>query len=403
MDGDTSSGRPVRVVFVVPNLLFGGAERHVATLLPAMDRDRFEPTVVCLNQGGHLFGDLVEEGVPAIDLQRGKREVPATVVDLVRTLRRIRPDVVICRGFTAEAIGRLAAVLARVPARVVWMHNCGDIRPRSRAHRVIDRLLRPITTAVYGVAHTQVSYLVDQLGYDAQRVRIIHNGVVLGEVEPPGGGATTRADVRAEFGFATDAPLIGSVAMLREEKGHDPLLQAFRLVLEDEPRARLLLVGDGPLRHALRARAEELGVVEQVVFTGNRSDVPRLLRALDVFTLCSRTECFPMSVLEAMAASRPVVCTAVGGVPEMVAHGETGTLVPPGQPRALAEALLDLLRDPDGATRLGRAGRSRVEGEFTLDRSVRTAEAVIEATAGRRPAPACAVAAPESLVPYDGR
>ena len=287
--------------------------------------------------------------------------------------------------------------------RVVWMHNCGDIRPRNRAHRVIDRLLRPVTTAVYGVAHTQVSYLVDQLGYDAQRVRIIHNGVVLGEADTADDSAAARAEVRAEFGFAADAPLIGSVAMLREEKGHDPLLQAFRLVLDDDPRARLLLVGDGPLRHVLRARAEELGVAGHVVFAGNRSDVPRLLRALDVFTLCSRTECFPMSVLEAMAAARPVVCTAVGGIPEMVVDGETGTLVPPGEPRALADAFLGLLRDPEGAARLGRAGRRRVEEEFTLDRSVRTAEAVIEATAGRRPAPERAVTALEALVPHDGR
>ncbi|PVZ07995.1 glycosyltransferase involved in cell wall biosynthesis [Actinomycetospora cinnamomea] len=396
------------MLFVVPNLLFGGAERHVATLLPAMDRDRFEPSVVCLNEGGHLFGELVEHDVPALDLRRAKREVPATLVDLVRHMRRTRPDVVICRGFTAEALGRLAGVLARVPARVVWMHNCGDIRPRSRVHRLVERLLRPVTTAVYGVAHTQVPYLVDDLGYDAGRVRIIHNGVVLGEVEPAGGEDGTdeeaRDEARAEFGIAPDEPLIGSVAMLREEKGHETLLQAFRLLLADEPRARLLLVGDGPLRDVLHTRAAALGVAERVVFAGNRSDVPRLLRAMDVFTLCSRTECFPMSVLEAMAASRPVVCTAVGGIPEIVVDGETGTLVPPGEPRALADAFLDLLRDPTRGAQLGKAGRSRVEQEFTLDRSVRTAEDVIAATAGRRPAPERA--RPDgaaALAPHHGR
>jgi glycosyltransferase involved in cell wall biosynthesis len=376
---------PVRVLFLVPNLFFGGAERHLVSLVTSMDTDAFAPAVACINAGGHLFPEVLAGGVPVERLGRRAGEPVRTIVDLVALLRRLRPDVLVMRGHSAEVMGRVAASIARVPSTVVWVHNCSDIRPRHPARKVLDRVLSPLTTAVFGVAHAQVPYLTQDLGYRREQVRIVHNGVVAPQPAP---SPERDQEVADEFGLAPDEPVIGIVAMLRAEKDHATLLRALSRVHEEFPRAKLLLVGEGPLRNELERLAVELGIADRVVFAGGRDDVARVLRAMDVVTLCSTTECFPMAVLEAMAATRPVVCTEVGGIPEAVAEGETGHLVPPGDPVALADALRSLLRDPARARAMGAAGRARLDEAFSLERSVHTAEEVLAEVVGRGPTPA---------------
>jgi glycosyltransferase involved in cell wall biosynthesis len=299
-------------------------------------------------------------------------------------VRRERPDVIVTRGFNAEVLGGLAAVLTRTPRLVVWVHNCGDLGGRPRHRRLVDRLLAPLVDAVYGVAHGQVPYITEDLGYPAEKVRVVQNGADLSDRV---GDDERDEDVAREFGIAPDEPIVGITAVLRTEKDHPNLLRAMRIVLAEQPRARLLVIGDGPERTATEKLAAELGLADRTVFTGYRDDVPRLLRGLDVFTLSSRiVECFPMALLESMAAARPAVCTAVGGIPEMIEEGLTGHVVPREDPEALAEGLLRVLRDPRSARAMGRAARERLEREFSIERSIREAEAALEETAGRVPA-----------------
>lgn len=372
---------PLRVLHVVPDLGVGGAERHVTTLLPRMDRTRFASSAVCIGEPGALFADLVAAEVPAKALRRTKRQAVAALVDLVREMRRSRPDVVVVRGYSAEGLGRVAAWLARVPGVVVWVHNDGDTEPRGRFRRAADRVLDRVTDAYYGVAHAQLGYLTRELGHRPEKIRIIHNGVDAGRFDPAAGRDPVLA---AALGIAPDEPVVGILAALRPEKDHALLLRAFRLVTDELPGARLLVVGDGPERARLEELAAELGLAGRVVFAGSRADVPALLGLVDVITLSSYSiECFPMALLEAMAAGLPAVCTAVGGLPEMVEDGVTGYLVPPHDPVALAGRLLALLRDPERARRFGAAARTAVETRFSLETSVRAAESALEATAGR--------------------
>ena len=178
--------------------------------------------------------------------------------------------------------------------------------------------------------------------------------------------------------------MIGIVAVLRPEKDHATLLRAVRMVRDEIPDAQLLVVGDGPERPRLEELAADLGMTSAVRFAGSRSDVGRLLGLVDVVTLCSYTvESFPIALLEAMASGVPTVGTAVGGVPEMIEDGHTGYVVPPRDERALADALIKMLQDPQRTEAMGRAARAWVESRFTLERSVRAAEAAIERTADR--------------------
>lgn len=377
---------PLRVLFVVPQLGFGGAERHVATLLPRLDRSRFSPSLLCIGRGGSLFDEVAAAGVPARALHRGKGSYAPALAEMVGHMRRTRPDIVVTRGAkNAEVLGRLAALLSGVPCSVVWVHNNEDLRPRDRVRRLSDRLLDRFTSAYFGVAFAQLPYLTATLGYPPEKIRIIQNGVDVAQFEPHRVAGRDPA-LAAELGVAADEPVVGIVAVLRPEKDHAGFLRAARLVLERHPKARFLVVGRGAREGELKALAAELGIADRVVFTGARSDVPAILGLLDVFVLSSYTEAFPMAVLEAMAVGTPAVCTAVGGVPEMVDDGVTGHLVPPRDPAALAARVGELLADRGRAQAMGAAARAKLEADFSLELSVRRAEEALAETAGRVPA-----------------
>ncbi|MCF3940145.1 MULTISPECIES: glycosyltransferase [Gordonia] len=363
----------IRVLYVVPDLGIGGAERHVTTLMPALDPDRFDPAVICIGDEGALFSSLARARVPALALHRTKRQAPAALRDLIREFRRFDPDVVITRGYSAEGLGRIAAFLTRVPVSIVWVHNCGETEPLGRLRRLLDTVLDKATTAYFGVARAQLPYLVDERGYAPAKVTIIHNGVDPSEFDP-----RDDRSALADAGVGEDHPVVGIVAAMRPEKDHTLFLEAASKVLQTLPDARFALVGDGPLRSDLERRARELGIDEAVVFTGPRSDIPEVMRAIDVLVLCSYTvECFPMALLEAMAAGRPAVCTDVGGVGEMVVPGHTGYLIAPHDPAALAERLITLMSDADLRREMGSSARRRVEDEFSLSASIAGTQSAI--------------------------
>jgi glycosyltransferase involved in cell wall biosynthesis len=373
----TVPDRPLRLMFVVPDLGTGGAERHVTTLAPQLDPGRFAPSVICIGGEGALFPEIVRAGIPATALQRTKHQAVLALLDLIREMRRQRPDLVIVRGYNAEMLGRTAAVLTGVPHQIIWVHHCSEPESRASVRRIADRILDRHTDAYFGVARAQIPFLVGELGYREDKIRIIHNGV-----DP---GRFSTSDVRSaitDLGIDPKAPVIGILASLTSVKDHATLLHAARRVADDVPDLVVLIVGDGPLRETLVRLAADLGLGDRVIFTGVRSDVGEILRGLTVFTLCSSTECFPMAVLEAMAAGRAIVCTGVGGVVEMITDSVSGYLVPPSDPVALAARLTALIQDPQLRQRFGLAARSSVEREFSLRASVDSAAEELGKVAG---------------------
>lgn len=366
------TARRLRVMYVVPDLGLGGAERHVTTLMPNLDRERFEPAVVCIGVEGELFADLGD--VRAVALHRSKHQAFGALRDLIREMRAFRPDVVLLRGYNAELLGRVAARVAGVPRCVVWVHNHFDTEPRGTVRSIADRVLDRSTAAYLGVAEAQVEYLTDELGHPANKIRIIHNGV-----EPAAYRCDDDRRAVAELGIADGDPVVGIVAALRPEKDHANFLRAARQVVDELPGAKFLIVGDGPMRHEIESLRDELGLGDNVVLAGARHDVPDLLRAMNVVVLSSYSiECFPMALLEAMAAGRPAVCTDVGGVREMIDEGVTGYVVEPHDPGALARRLLHVLTDDETASKMGRAARARVEASFSLRATVAKTEAVLD-------------------------
>ena len=213
----TGPKAPVRVAFVTPDLRVGGAERHLVTLAGALDRSRFTPTVLCVKGLGPLHEELLAHGVEVLCLEVGdrRRALPAALVALTRELRRRRTEVVVTHGLSANVLGRLAATLARVPARITWKHNCGHLGRHGLFERCSERALGVLCTRYIGVAHGQVPYLLGYLGLTPTKLRIIHNSVDVARYP-------SRDDRRNELGIGELDPVVAVSAVLRREKDHPP-------------------------------------------------------------------------------------------------------------------------------------------------------------------------------------
>jgi glycosyltransferase involved in cell wall biosynthesis len=356
----------VRLLFVCPDMRTGGAERHWATLIPALARRGADTRVLCLVEEGGLFGELHGAGVPATCIHMRRRSDP-------RGWRRAlafahpRPDVVISRGVSGQFVGE--AIARRARARHVLNEHtpltpAGELLPMRRHQLMLTRVVAPRLDRVIAVTRRQIAPLA-RLGYRGERIEVIANGVF---------DSATPPQAQHDNGDFT----VLCAARLEPEKGVAVFIRAVAAARRSRPGIRGLVAGDGPDR----TRLERLASGSGVELLGVREDVDELMAAADAVALTSEAEALPMSVLEAMAAARPVVATDIGGTAEAVVQGETGLLVPPGDSDAAARALLELASDRDRARRMGEAGRARQRELFDGESMVQRYERALADVAG---------------------
>lgn len=354
-----------RVVQLLETGGMGGAQESAVALLLHLDRSRFEVEAVSLS-GGASVRRLRELGVAVTVL--GPQDDASTVRELAAYLRHREVDLLHAHMFRAELVGTLAAREAGTPVVVATVHSSrvrspSDVAALAAVTPFIDRLIAPSAA---------IAAKVRREGRGAADITVVRNGVDLGRFGHP------DAALRTRLGIPKDAFLIGVVARLEPEKGHRYLLDALPTIVEAVPHAWLLLVGDGSQTDALRARTRRLPLParRRVVFAGLRTDVGAITGSLDVAILPSLREAQGLAVLEAMAARRAVVASAVGGIPETIRQGVDGLLVPPADPDALAAAVIRLARHPTLRNRLASSGRRRVEERFSMAASVRRVEGI---------------------------
>jgi glycosyltransferase involved in cell wall biosynthesis len=354
-----------RVLHYVDSDIFGGCEEAALHLMASLDRARWEP--VLLHHPGSGVARLVDgaaslgirtHAVPRVN--QGRRL--AGVLRLWRAIRAERPAIFHAHLSWPLACkyGVLAAWLAHVPAIVATAQLYLEVGGDRQA-----RLMLKLVQRVIAVSDEVKTRYARELGVPPRRLAVVRNGIRV----PPAARIPDPA-LRLELVHGRPDYVVLTPARLHRQKGHAYLLSA-AAQLHD---VTFVLAGDGPLRAELEGRARELGIAERCVFLGHRSDVPDLLAAADLFVLPSLFEGLPLSVLEAMAARRPVIATAIGGTDEAVIHELTGLLVRPRDPDALASAIRRMRSDPGLARRLAAAGRERVEREFS---SVVTAHEVM--------------------------
>jgi glycosyltransferase involved in cell wall biosynthesis len=375
----SSKETPRTIAFFPPRLVTGGTQRHLLEVLKFLDRRRFRPIVISAKRGGEIGRAIEASGVELVRLDLGERVVSVDMVRCVRQtaalFRARNVEVVQCFQWRPALIGIAAARLAR------------------RGRVVAGRRSAPVERGVRALLEDLVVRLADRVVVNAETLRPRGAAAARTEVIPSGVDTELfrprpeiRAEARARLGLSAANRVVGTVGRLETRKGTAVLLEAAaRLVKKELPDLRVLVVGDGPLRDELPALAARLGITDHVVMLGDRSDVPEVLAALDVFVLPSRTEGMSNALLEAMATALPVVATAVGGNPEVVSAEMTGVLVPPDDVMAMADAVMRLATSPILAAELGAAARRQVEERYGARAMVRRLEAVYAAVADAAP------------------
>jgi glycosyltransferase involved in cell wall biosynthesis len=341
----------------------GGSERHLLTLLPALAAQGIEPVFLGLDDPGGVLEPFYRElGVEAVRLPCPRDVDPALVRRVRREVARLQPDIVHTHLVHGDVYGALGA--RGVPV-VSTKHN--DDPFRRGPFRYVERLLTRRAARVIAITAALRRFCVEAVGLPPQKVEVVHYGL---DAPPAPWGENP------EVGVPEDARVLLCVARLAPQKGVDVAVRALARVREAEPRAVLVVLGEGPERQRLAG--------EGVYLPGRVGDVAPWYRRAELLVHPARWEGFGLALLEAMLAAKPVVATGVSATPEIVADGETGLLVPPDDGEALAAALLDLLADPGRAAAMGEAGLARARKEFSVEKMAGRTAAVYASVSAER-------------------
>jgi glycosyltransferase involved in cell wall biosynthesis len=367
----SKTASPVRVAHVVEDLNLGGLEKVVAAIVAGLDRRRFSPEVWCLARGGMVAKWIAQAGTPVRVLGMRSYHNPLNVIRLAARLRSARIGIVHTHGYFAGTFGRLAAAVAGTPR--VFCHVHTSHIDFYRRERIVDRCLAAVTSKIICISESVRRFVVAEEHIPLRKTCVVYNAVapaVADEASDPPAVAVVAP--RA-------SPAIVSVGHLVRNKGHHVLLEAVEMLSRELPKLGLVIAGDGPEGKRLQRDIQRFRLVSRVTLAGVVERTDRLLRPADIFVLPStEREGLSLAVLEAMDCGLPVIASRIGGVPEVVLDGGTGILVPPAQPKALAEAILRLVHNPAERRRMGASGQARVKRLFNKDKMIAEIEALYD-------------------------
>jgi glycosyltransferase involved in cell wall biosynthesis len=385
---------PRTIVCVIGSLNVGGAERHVAQILPRLDRNKWKPFVYCLTERGALADELEAQGVPVLvssveppprgaSRMRRVQRIARAMLGLNAEMRKLSPAIAHFFLPAAYILGAPAAILAGVPVRIMSRRSLNDYQKDLPASAFVERRLHAAMAAVLGNSRRVIEQLRVLESVPQEKLGLIYNGVEFRQADED-----ARSRVRTSLGIVPDALVFIIVANLIPYKGHRDLIDAFRRAAPRLPAQwRLLVVGrDDGIGSDLRAHAQLSEIASNVIFLGTRHDVGDLLAASDVNLLSSHQEGFSNAVLEGMAAGLPSIVTDVGGNPEAVIDGQSGLVVPPHDPERFAAAIQRFAADHALRATMGRRALARARENFTIDGCVARYEDLYAAlVAGRKP------------------
>jgi glycosyltransferase involved in cell wall biosynthesis len=344
-----------------------GAEVLVAETIRRLG-DRIEPTIFCLDGIGRIGERMIAEGIPVVHLGRKPGLDWRVAWRMAREIRDRKIDVVHAHQYSPFFYAAIAKVAAKNSFRLILTEH-GRHYPDvvSKKRRLFNRFfLDRLADAVNACCEFSAKALAANDGFSKKRIEVIENGIDLDRYEK----SSDRLALREKLGLSHDRRYIACVARFHPVKDHAMLIRGFARLAANREDVDLLLVGDGPLREQLESQVRETGLVNRVRFFGIRRDVADILSAVDLFALTSVSEAASLTLLEAMACSKPVVVTDVGGNPEIVRNGIDGLLVPRGDDTACAAAFAKILDNPSSAESMGSEGRLRVEERYSLDRTI---------------------------------
>jgi len=370
LDRLTSVNRRLRIAFIIKSMEIGGSQTHLVQVLRLLDRNRFDPVLYCLSGDGVLLDRVREMGV-AIETPgagRGFRgmDLPSRVVALTRSLRLQKPDLVHTYLLRANLVGAISARLAGVRQIMVSKRGC---HWRKGFELISARIGNSLARRIMVNADAVRDFVHDNEGCPVSKMVVIPSGVDTDRFAPAAaaGGASS-------LGLPEDRRLVGIVTRMRVRKGVEEFIRAMGQVRRTFPNAHGVIVGEVELDADLRALVRDLDLHEHLTLLGRRSDMPDVYSAFEIFVLSSHDEGMSNAILEAMSMEKPVVATEVGGTGEVIRHGQSGWLVPPKDPEALAAGIEQALADPSVARTMGKLGRRIVVEKFSAQSMVQSME-----------------------------
>ena len=364
IEGDAAP-QTTRVLLVAPPAR-GGLARHVMALLAGLDEAGYPVGVAC-DPEGPILAVARERGLPSYPMSLspggGPPRAAVMAVRLSRAIGAMGAHIVHSHSFTAGLVAALALQLVRAKGFVATVHNyppdADGMRPRRRRDRWAMGLLCRQANRIIAVSEALRRDLLEACPDARSKCVTIPNGIHVGAAID-----TSPEDARRSLGVPAGGPVVGMIARFAPQKGIADFVRAAAVLAKCWPELSLVLAGDGPLRPEALSLRRELGIENRLLMPGEVRSSREFLLALDVLVITSLSEGSSIAAMEAMALGKPVVATAVGGVPEVVADQETGLLVPPGDPEAVAAAVSELLEDPERAAAMGRNGRRRAVEHF---------------------------------------
>lgn len=354
------------IMHLVLNLNIGGLEWVVINLLKRLDKDRFSPSAACLLDGGTLVNEVKKLGFELDILNKPDKLDFSAFLRLAKILKEKKIDLIHTHNTGAYIYGGIAAKIAGVNALVHTEH--GRCFPDKKRLMWTEKILSAFTHSIIAVSEDLKEKLVEFEKIDPRKISVIPNGIDVDLFKP-----TERQSVeqkKEELGLDKDIFIVGTVGRLDPIKDHRNLIEAFKIAEKYMPAAKLLIAGDGPLMDSLKLKVESLKLQEKVKFLGERNDIVELLNVFDLFVLPSKSEGVSLTLLEAMAARKPIIATDVAGNKEILEHGKDGYLVPACSTEKLSEAILYLAKNPAMAFKLRNAAYVKVRQKYSLENMI---------------------------------
>ncbi len=374
------------VAHIIHKLSVGGLENGLVNLINHMPEERYRHAIICLTDFTDFRNRIERKNVSMFELGKSEGNDLSVHNRLWKVLKELRPDIVHTRNLaTLEYL--IPATFSGVPGRIHGEHgrDMYDLDGTRAKYKLLRRAIRPFVNRYITVSTDLANWLVQRVGVRPERVTQIYNGVDLERFHPR---VEPRPSLWAEGSVPPGGMIVGTVGRLEEVKDQLTLVRAFLHLLDTESsarsRLRLVIIGDGLLRKEAMRLLKSASAEHLAWLPGERSDIPEVMRALDLFVLPSLREGISNTILEAMASGLPVVATKVGGNPELVMEGETGSLVAASDPAAMAEAILSYFKDPAKVKRHGDAGRKRAELHFGMEKMVTGYLAVYDSVLNRK-------------------
>lgn len=360
----------IKICYIIGQLGKGGAEKQLYELLKGINRDMFYPIVVNLSNGGYWENEIQRLGIKVVALPRKKNFEFTRLFELIKLLKKIKPHIVHTYMYSANSYGRIAAILTRVPIIIASERNLPELRKDKNRYQLFwDKLLAAFSDGIVCNSFEAANSLIKKYSFNFEKVFTIHNGI-----NAKGFLKENSSNRKKKLA----SKVIGTIGRLCLQKNHKFFLDMAKVILNilKDSSIKFLIVGNGPLRNELEDYSKKLGIENNVVFTGERSDIPELLQSMNIFVMSSLYEGMSNAIMEAMLSGLPVVATDVGGNRELIVQNETGYLCPLKDTEAFVNIIVSLINNESKAKKLGENGRRKILNEFTIEKMIQNTESI---------------------------